>query len=94
MRRWLYNNDKRKGPWSDFTLEDVDDPAEMSLRQLNFDVEALGAIAAKACGALECNEIEVIGEGRSDFVPGDDGLCTVSYWCTSSESAGLGRVLR
>jgi hypothetical protein len=39
----------------------------MALRQLDFDVEALGAIAAKACGASECNEIEVIGEGRSDF---------------------------
>ena len=41
----------------------------MALRQLDFDVEALGAIAAKACGVFECNEIEVIGEGRSDFVP-------------------------
>ena len=39
----------------------------MALRQLDFDVEALGAIAAKACGTSECNEIEVIGEGRSDF---------------------------
>src|ERR1700736_3276896 len=41
----------------------------MALRQLDFNVEALGAIAAKACGASECNEIGVIGEGRSDFVP-------------------------
>ena len=54
MRRWLYNNDRRKCAL---------------VRQLDFDVEALGGIAAKACGASECNEIEVIGEGRSDFVP-------------------------
>ena len=36
----------------------------MALRHLDFDVEALGAIAAKAYGASECNEIEVIGEGH------------------------------
>ena len=40
----------------------------MALRQLDFDVEALGAIAAKACGASECNEIEVVGEGLLTFV--------------------------
>jgi hypothetical protein len=36
----------------------------MALRHLDFDVEALGTIAAKAYGASECNEIEVIGEGH------------------------------
>jgi hypothetical protein len=35
----------------------------MSLRRLNFDVEALGDIAAKASGPSERDEIEVIGEG-------------------------------
>ena len=40
--------------------------AEIDFRHLNFDVEALqvGAIVAKAYGASECNEIEVIGEGH------------------------------
>lgn len=41
---------------------------QMALRQLDFDVEALGAIAAKACGASECNEIEVVGEGTFNRV--------------------------
>jgi len=40
----------------------------MVLRRINFDVEALGAIAAKPCGASECNEIEVIGEGTFNRV--------------------------
>jgi hypothetical protein len=68
-RRWLYNNDTRKSTWSELIVKGVDDPVEMALRHINFDVEALGAIAAKACGASECNEIEVIGEGHPNILP-------------------------
>ena len=49
----------------------------MALRQLDFDVEALGAIAAKACGASECHEIEVIGEGHPDCVPKVNKTCSI-----------------
>lgn len=41
--------------------------AEISLRRLNFDIEALGAAATRASGAMECNEIQVIGEGGWDY---------------------------
>jgi len=67
-RRWLYNNDIRKCPWSELIVKGIDDPVEMVLRRINFDVEALGAIAAKPCGASECNEIEVIGEGHPNIL--------------------------
>lgn len=54
-------------PRSALITKDVDDPAEMALRHLDFDVEALGAISAKTYGASECNEIE--GEGHSNILP-------------------------
>ncbi len=44
-------------------MKDLNDLAEMSLRKLNFDAEALIAVAAKASGASEGNEIAVIAEG-------------------------------
>jgi hypothetical protein len=42
-------------PRSELIAKDV---AEMALRYLDFDVEALRAISAKTYGASECNEIE------------------------------------
>ena len=65
-------------PGSKLTFKYVDDGAEMALRHLDFDVEALGEIAAKASGASECNEIEVIAEDHSDnFFPRQ--LCSILY---------------
>ncbi|KAF9485544.1 kinase-like protein [Pholiota conissans] len=41
---------------------------QMALRRVEFDVEALGAIAAKAVGAVKCNEIAFIVEGSYNRV--------------------------
>ncbi|KAF9485554.1 hypothetical protein BDN70DRAFT_871224 [Pholiota conissans] len=40
----------------------------MALRQLEFDVEALGEVAAKAGGAMGCNKVEFLAEGSYNRV--------------------------
>jgi hypothetical protein len=50
-------------PCSRFTRRNADDPIEMALRHLVFDIVALGRIAAMASGSSKCTDM-VIGEGR------------------------------
>ena len=52
---------------SSIHLIDTSSLTEMSLRRLKFDVEALVAVAAKASGASEGNEIAVVAEGTWDL---------------------------